>query len=242
MPQPVKLWEKIEIVIGEGEKAGHFTARVEDFLAEGIIIGSPEFLRGNTLLRENSDVMLLITKEDAVYQCVSRIRRLQGNDKKLYILSPPRNIRRVQRRQFVRIDWLLPIKYTKVVPVMDWEEYEERAVWQESKIINISGGGALMDIDENIELEDRLLLNIPNFADMGLPQIVAALCRRIINRRGCALAGVEFVVADVLKKHFSREDLERLPRCIQHFGRMAQNRLVTEIFHKQIEFRKKGLL
>lgn len=242
LTQPLKLWEKLEIVASDGDQAGFYAARIEDFIGEGIVISSPEYIRGRTLLRENSEVLIVFTRDDAAYQCRSRIRMYPTSDKNFYILTPPGRIKRVQRRQFVRIEMLQRIRYARVGPVMDWEDYAERLDWIESTTLNMSGGGLALKLDSDLDLLDRVFLQIDLFPKQGLPAIVAGIVRRTFAIEKQKIAGVEFIVCDRLKEHFSSADLKRLPAPVTRFDRRAQNRLVTFIFQQEIELRKKGLL
>lgn len=242
LSQPLKLWEKLELVTGEGDETGIYTARIEDFIAEGIVISSPEFVRGHTLLRENADVLMVFTKDDAAYQCHSRIKRYPLDGKNLYLLSKPSKTKRVQRRQFVRVDMLEHLKYARLSPVMDWENYAERLEWLGTTTENMSGGGVMIKMDVELELEDRVFIKIDFFPGEGLPETVAGVVKRVFTLEKRTMAGLEFIVADRLVDYFKSDDLRKLPASVKRFDRRAQNRLVSYIFQQEIELRKKGLL
>lgn len=76
--KPLRVWEKIELLVGDGDSAGHYLARIEDFINGGIVITEPEFLSGNSLMRENADIMVVVCREDAMYQFASTIRKAIG--------------------------------------------------------------------------------------------------------------------------------------------------------------------
>lgn len=242
LSQPLKLWEKLELVAGEGDETGIYTARIEDFIAEGIVISSPEFVRGHSLLRENADVLIVFTKNDAAYQCHSRIKRYPLDGKNFYLLSKPNKTKRVQRRQFVRVDMLEHLEFAVLSPVMDWENYAERLQWLRTTTENMSGGGVMIKMDMELELEDRVFIKIDFFPAEGLPETVAGIVRRIFTLEKRTMAGLEFIVADRLSDYFKSDDLRKLPASVKRFDRRAQNRLVSYIFQQEIELRKKGLL
>ncbi|MEA3296434.1 MAG: flagellar brake protein [candidate division Zixibacteria bacterium] len=242
LSQPLKLWEKIELVTGDGNQAGFYTARIEDFVNEGIVISSPEYVKGKTLLRENSDLVIMITKADAVYKCSTRIKKYHQKGSNLFVLSQPRHVRRVQRRQFVRIDIWEPIEYARIITLKGEENYEEHLNWCRTTTINMSGGGILLKLTENIDVQDKLLLKVGCFPEVGLPAIVAGICRRIVIINDKDVGGVEFLTSDVLTEHFRNDELKRLPKSIKGFDHQVQNQLVNFIFQRQIEMRQKGLL
>ncbi len=238
----LKVWEKIELVIGEGDQAGHYLARIQDFLNGGIVITEPEFLHGNSLLTEQAQVRVIITREDAVYEFNSTVRRAMSSSKHQYLLTPPRRIERVQRRQFVRVTVTKRMSWAKVVPIADWQTLDERARWIPSSTVDISGGGVLFRTNELMERNTRLLLQISLLKELGLPETVAAICMRGFSRKNEYLCGVSLVTSKQLHRHFTAEELKVLPREIAEFDDQAQNRLVSHIFQLQVALRRKGLL
>ncbi len=242
LSQPLKLWEKLELVTGEGNEAGIYTARIEDFLGEGIVISSPEYIKGSTLLRENAEVRILFTKEDAAYQCYSRIKKHPVSGKNFYLLTPPRNVKRVQRRQFVRIDMHEQLRYARISPVMEWENYAERLEWTQTTTINMSGGGLLLKLNGELELLDRVFVQVSLFPGQGLPETVAGIVRRVLTIEKQMMAGIEFIVGEHLGEFFKSTDIKRMPASVTRFNYRAQNRLASYIFQQEIELRKKGLL
>ena len=241
--QPLKLWERIEIVIGEGSDAGRYLARIEDFSEEGIVISRPEFVGGGALLRQNRDVIVEITREDAAYQFHSRIRRVTAHNKTIYLLTPPAaEAKRVQRRQYVRIDLYARVSYANLTQNKREPNAGDGITWQESSIVNVSGGGILIKAGEDLSPKDFLLLNIGFFAEVGLPDTVAAICRRTFHQEKELFAGIEFLRSEQLGRHFRGREIKDLPPSVRDFDRAAQNRLVAYIFQHQIELRKKGLL
>lgn len=242
LSQPLKLWEKLELVAGEGDETGIYTARIEDFIAQGIVISSPEFIKGHSLLRENAKVLIVFTKDDAAYQCYSRIKRYPIDGKNFYLLSKPSKTKRIQRRQFVRVDMLKHLEYAILSPVIDWENYADHLEWISTTTENMSGGGVMIKMDEELELENRVFIKIDFFPGEGLPETVAGVVRRVFTLEKRIMAGIEFIVADRLGDYFKSDDLKRLPASVKRFDRRAQNRLVSYIFQQEIELRKKGLL
>lgn len=240
--QPLKIWDQLEIIVGEGEQAGKYRARIEDFINGGIVITSPEYVEGNTLLRQDIDVTVNICRDDAVYQFSSQIRQRTSTHRRYLILTPPRNVRRVQRRLFVRIEAIERLEYAAINPTLEWQDYEDRATWHPSKTVDISGGGLLMKVGDDVSVKDLIFLKIGFFADLSLPDVVVGVCRRIFSRGRARLAGIEIVLASRMEKYFRRDEMRRLPRAVLEFDGKAQDRLVNYVFNKQIEMRNKGVL
>ena len=138
--QPLKVWEKIDIIVGEGPDAGRYVSRIEDFINNGIIINQPEYIEGNILLREGVVVTVRVTRNDAAYQFQSTVRHSSHNNIKYLILTPPKNIQRVQRRLFVRIDLSDRVRYANLAPVKNGVIDLENLSWQQTYTLDISGG------------------------------------------------------------------------------------------------------
>lgn len=236
--QPLLLWEKIQITVGEDEKKGSYLARIEDFVGEGIIISNPEFLEGRTLLTEGCDITVLITRDDAVYQFHSKITRYDSSERSLFILTPLRALRRVQRRQFVRIETVDKVRFAVLGP----KPVSGKIEWHASISENVSGNGVLIRCPVRAERSDLFLLELNFFSELGLPQPVAGVCRRSFSKDNISYCGIEFVRSSQISQYFSAGALAELPRNITQFNTVVQNQLVTHIFNEQIELRKKGLL
>jgi c-di-GMP-binding flagellar brake protein YcgR len=206
------------------------------------MITLPDFVEGNSLLRDNVAVVVSICREDAVYQFDSQVKRQEATGKRLAILTPPKNIRRVQRRRFFRIELFRKLSYAPVNAAMGRDDYEDDVNWQGSNTLNVSGGGFLMKVEEGVKKGDLLLLKIDFFNELGLPEIIVGVCRRTVRSEGRTLAGVELLLSGRLAQFLKPEQLRRLPHSIMRFNRREQDRLVNYIFIKQIEMRNRGLL
>lgn len=240
--QPIRLWEKIEIVIGDDVNTGIYVARIEDIVNEGIIVSNPEFVSGNTRLRDNCEVRGLLTRDDAVYQFYARIKKISIKGVQYFLLADPDNFIRVQRRQYVRLELFRDITYTVIKEDRNDSLTKQTLKWQPAKTLNISGGGVLIKCQESIKRNVILLLKSKLFIEIGLPVTISCVCRRNFKNNQNYNCGLEFIRCDRLLNYFSRSELDQLPESIRFFDHTAQNKLVTFVFQQQIDMRKKGLL
>ncbi|MFZ5979244.1 MAG: flagellar brake protein [Candidatus Zixiibacteriota bacterium] len=240
--QPLKVWEKIDIIVGEGPDAGRYVSRIEDFINNGIIITQPEYIEGNVLMREGSEVIVRVTRNDAAYQFHSMVKQGSLNNKKYLILTPPKNIQRVQRRLFVRIELSDKVSYANLAPLKNGIEDIKKLSWQHSHTLDISGGGLLMIITDEVRNKDLLLMRVNYFREVNLPEYVVGNCKRTCTKNNARCVGIEFVISNQLSRYFSQNEMKLLPPSVTDFDRRAQDRLVNDIFRKQIELRQKGLL
>jgi c-di-GMP-binding flagellar brake protein YcgR len=238
----LQVWEKLRILVGDERDAGVYVARTEEFINGGIIITNPEFVSGNSLLRNDIPVIVQITRQDAAYQFHSRIR-VQGDETtRRFILAPPRGLQRVQRRMFARVDFPTRVVYAPLPTDSKWQNWEKDGVWCETNAVNLSAGGLLMESSEDIKVGMLVALQISELRHNGLPTDYIAVCRRSFIDEGKRCAGVELISGSDLGRHLSKGDISRLPAKYKQFDRHIQDRLVTFLFQKQIELRQKGLI
>jgi len=238
----LKLWERIEIVVGEGTEAGHYIARIEDFSKQGIIISCPEMVSGNTLLRDNADCIVFFNREDAMYRLITRIRRDAGQPNR-YVLRPLQEIQRVQRRQFVRVEMWQKMSFA-VLPsaVGNASTAGSTLEWVKALCQNISGGGILMKTDRELTVDDVLILKCPLFDEIGLPEALVGVCRRVFKEKTGFLYGIEFILEHQIDQYVESTSRALLPKAVMHYDLLMQNKLVIFIFRQQLALRKKGLL
>lgn len=238
----LRIWEKLRILVGDERDAGVYVARIEEIINGGIIITNPEFVSGNSLLRNDLPVIVQIAREDAAYQFHSRIR-VQGDDvTRRFILTPPRGLQRVQRRMFARVDFPARVLYTQLPTDSKWQNWEKNGNRCETKAINLSAGGILMESTEDLKSGMLIALQVDELRQAGLPNDFLAVCRRNFLYEGQRCAGFEFVFSSDLGRYLSKGDISRLPHKFKQFDRRTQDRLVTFLFQKQIELRQKGLI
>lgn len=247
LSEPLKIWEKIEIVVGEGATSGKYASRIEDFRESNIIISNPEFISGGTRLTDHCQVWVLVVRADATYRFNCRITKTAVGGFQTYLLTGASDVERVQRRMFYRIELLTPLKFRSLGPAKGKATATDTAAhrhdsWHNESAIDISGGGILFGTEGRISIGDVVLMEIEFLNEQGLPQIIAGICRRVCERSGRKCAGVEFICAEQLSEFLDNSVINSLPQPVRDFDKKAQNRLVTAIFHKQVEYRQKGVL
>jgi c-di-GMP-binding flagellar brake protein YcgR len=238
----LKVWDKLRIIVGDGRQAGHYDTRVEELINGGVVVSDPVFISGHTLLRNNVPVIVQITRADAAYQFHSRVRVSGEKSPRRIILTPPRRFQRVQRRMFARVELHNRVSYSRLPDSFDWEDWEKRLSWQQSRASNISAGGILLELREPVKTNDLLILKISLLAEFELPSTLPARVRRVFTHEEKRYAGVEYILAEQLEDNFSKQTIRRLPNQLKNFGYHQQDRLVSILFHKQIELRLKGLI
>jgi len=240
--QNLKIWEKITIIVGEEETVGIYHSRVEDFCAEGVFITNPTMIGGDTLLRNNLLVSVQIIREDAAYEFQSVIGRIEQNNKSRVALTSLTALRRVQQRLFVRLELRSPATYAFLSQLIGRSNIEQSLKWEQAELLDISGGGALLTVNENTEPNVLLLFQSVLFKELGMPECIVALARRCASQQKQLVLGVEFIIAEELSSFLNNDTLDQLPSSCRRFDHVIQNKLVNYVFQQQVKLRQKGLL
>lgn len=238
----IRIWEKLEILVGEGSGAGKYVARLEDLRSGLLVISAPEFISGSSLLRNGADCTVIVTKEDAIYEFSSTITVVENQGRRTYLLREPERLRRVQRRQFVRIDLRRILAIALIGRKNRISESIAMPSWQKTTTVNISGGGMLIDLPQEMAAGDLILVKAGFFPEIGLPIAVAAVVRRVQRIDKTLRAGIELLRGDQLHLHMDAAGLKLLPESVTFFDQIAQNKLVNYVFREQVKLRQKGLL
>jgi c-di-GMP-binding flagellar brake protein YcgR len=237
----LNLWDKIEIIINlDGEK-GEYVTRVEDIKGGVITASKPEFIKGSKLLTAGARVHVQFLKPDAIYRFPARIRSIPKEPIGMVKLQVLGGLERVQRRDFVRIDLKVDLKYS-LFKLASSKKMVNAPCWKASYSRNISAGGMLMKVVDDVKTGDILMVRVNGYKAMGIPRLMTALCCRVVSINDTNFAGVEFIKQDRLSRHFTRDEIKRLPSQIKRFDTAAQNKLVRFVFDKQVEERRKGLI
>lgn len=237
----LNIWDRLEIVVEHDNNRGVYITRIEDIKGTRIIASKPEFIEGNCLLKDNSRAYIQVLRQDALYRLPVMIQMLDGSPGGMIQLYARGNFERVQRRDFVRIDLKVDLKYAPVKGP-SWGLLVDRPCWFSSYSRNISAGGMLMKVGDNITRNDILMVRVGNYEMMGVPRLVTVFCCRILRIDDGNFAGVQFITGENLSKHFSRDEIKKLPAQVKSFKAGVQNKLVRFIFDQQVKERQKGLI
>lgn len=237
IPEPLIIWEKVEILTSSDANAGLYMARIEDILEDGLIITQPELIKGDILLRDNCDVILHITKTDAIYSFHATIQKLKKNGRVQYYLSKPIYVQRIQRREFARVVYSTPVEYT-----LFNEQYSSKQKWYRSYSWDISGNGILIEAKDFVKPGSLVLLNIQLFEDIDINLPVLGRSCRIILDNNTRLSGIGFIISSEIFGYEKKYPIHKVHNLAENFSLSAQEKLVAFVFNQQIEQRKKGLL
>lgn len=117
---------------------------------------------------------------------VKVIARQKENGIPVYKVTVPEEIKKVERRDFVRIDILENVFYNK------------NDKWNKAVLLDLSGGGMRIRIKEDIEVGDKIQVNL--FIDEEKIQVNGVIVRVIQNEDKENICGLEFIDIDERKR------------------------------------------
>jgi c-di-GMP-binding flagellar brake protein YcgR len=242
LSEPLTLWEKIEVTIRENKKFGRYLFRIEDIVSDGLVVSEVRFLGGEIRLRNNAQVTIGFTRKDAAYEGYSVITRWRGSRDDRFLLTIPKTVHRVQRRQYVRIEMTGKAAVVLIDDAIGQLQQEQDVTWTECSTVDLSGGGVLIRSQREFSGGDLLLLHLPLLEEAELPSLILGTIKRVFSREECYFAGVEFLTGEQAAKDSRAKLLIEMLQEMRFFDEVAQDKLVTFVFQKQIELRQKGLL
>ncbi len=237
IPEPLIVWEKIEILTSDDINAGVYTARIEDFVEDGMEITKPEILKGEVLLRDNCNVIISVTKSDAIYHFRSTIHKKNVDGIERYVLSHPVFVRRIQRREFARVVYSTPVEYT-----LFHKMYKENQEWHRSYSWDISGSGLLLETKDFVKQDSILLMKIQLFEELDICLPVLGQSHRTLLDNQTRLSGVALIPTHEISGYENNLPIGMIKGLSNSFSTTDQEKLISFVFNQQIEQRKKGLL
>lgn len=133
------------------DKGKAYKSRIQEINEEHMYIDIPMENGEYLLLRKNCEIGIIIYNEKIgmLYKANLRIigKKIEGN-LRLYKVSRPYGIEKLQRRNYVRVDTTRAVKYKKKGDI----------AYSDGIILDLSGGGMKIKLDKKIEVNDILNL------------------------------------------------------------------------------------
>ena len=133
------------------DKGQAYKSRIQEINEDHMYIDIPMENGEYLLLRKNCEIGIIIYNEKIgmLYKANLRIisKKIEGN-LRLYKVSRPYGIEKLQRRNYVRVDTTRAVKYKKKGDI----------AYSDGIILDLSGGGMKIKLDKKIEVNDILNL------------------------------------------------------------------------------------
>ena len=209
----IKINKMFELIVKDGPYQGAYLSKIADVSKLNIKVNTP-FVHGEIVpLRVGLAIEMYFTGEQAAYTYQTEIIDRAIKSVPLLILNYPWAKKRIQRRDYFRLEVKERVKYR----LLD-AELKPIGGFKETTTIDISGGGIKM-VANSVIFQDTLMeiyLQIPTLENI-------AIISRAVNLTelpdGLAL-GIKFIEIDAL----------------------VREKMIAWLFERQRKMRKKGLL
>ena len=219
MTNPDKLLsinQNIELVVKQGQFEGSYNSKVADISDDQIWIMAIYKREELIPLRKGVKVEVLYEGDTAFYSLTTEITGRKKDTLPMLSIKLTDNIERIQRRRFFRVQVNKKIEYISLKEQIDKETKPE---FKETVAIDLSGGGLLMVLKDELKINDRLMFKL----DIeGLDKLIEGKIVRIkYNKDGYSkTAGIEFI------------DLNRKDR----------DAIISYLFNYQRKLRRRGMI
>ncbi len=133
------------------------------------------------------------------------------------------------RRKNIRIDVRRPVKLS-ALPVKSFTKTRlAKLRWMETSTINLSGGGALLDMSAYLEAPTYLFINL-GFDEVKFPKLIMGQVRHChLDNPGHYHVGVAFISKEQKRKHFSLSMEKQLPDQVSQYDDIQKSLLTKKM-------------
>lgn len=212
---------RVTIVVLEGHYSGRYPSRVED-MGQPLLLAAPTHKGVIVRLDAGTPICVEVVAEDGVYAFDTYIDSIILEPIPVIGVVKPESFSRIQRREFVRVDVMLSVKYRPLKPAL-----QESSKYQEAHIVNLSGGGARIVTwyppeDEDLDMGSWLELEfeLPGGNEIEAKAVIIRISDETTEKGVFYKLAVEFAEIDQRK----------------------QDAIARHVLECQYEMRRKGLL
>ncbi|AGA70266.1 putative glycosyltransferase [Desulfitobacterium dichloroeliminans LMG P-21439] len=202
----------VEVHVPEGDYEGNYRTHIDEVGKTRISVYAPQH-RGMIIpLHERTPLVVTFWDEVASYAFNTTVIQRIAVPISIFVLEMPESIKRVQRRNYVRVAAFYPLTYQVV-------ERTGLGDLKTGNMLDLSGGGMRFQSKEKLDIGTIL------FANLELPSYTIGTPGRV-----CRVVPVEDTSKFAISVDFyqiSERDRDRIVRCV---------------FNIQRDLRKKGLV
>ena len=133
------------------------------------------------------------------------------------------------RRKYPRIEIKKPVRLS-ALPVQSFTKARlAKLRWMETSSINLSGGGALLDMSSFLEDPTYLFIHL-EFEDVNFPRLIMGQVKHChLDSPGHYHVGVEFIPQEQRRNHFSQSIEKQLPEQVFQYDNIQRSLLTKKI-------------
>lgn len=202
----------VELVVLDGEYQGRYRTRIEEvgkrILSIGVPVSEGQFIP----LREGTRLELIFADEVSAYSFTTSIIKRIALPIPTFIIEYPNKINKIQRRKFVRVPIIRPLKYR----ILDKDGVSDP---KNGYMIDLSGGGLLFNAQENLPSKTIVLMQTTiGSEDLEIPGLIIRSTRE------------------------DDKDMYRVSVQFHQISEKTRDKIIRYVFDLQREMRKKGLV
>jgi c-di-GMP-binding flagellar brake protein YcgR len=202
----------VDLLISDGDLAGQYKTHVDE-VGENLLSVFVPITQGTVVpLREGTPAKIVFWDEVAAYEISTTIAQRIAVPVAVLVLDLPNDIRRVQRRNYVRVPAFYPVTFRSV-------NRQGLSDTKKGVMLDLSGGGMRFQTDEPVEKGAILIATLALLS--GPIQTSARVCR--VERDS------------ETSKYSVSVDFYQIPE-------RDRDRIIRCVFELQRDMRKKGLV
>jgi len=238
----VSLWERLEFRVSKSDGQASFVTRINDMEKELLLVENPIRVAGDFQLEAGQQLEVVFNREDASYTFDATVVAIDPNNENLTTIQPLSDVRRSQRRQFVRIDIAGEISFKTFDLKTSGEEL--LSLDKKGELLNVSAGGILLCTEEKLRKDDIVLLNFRLKNSQRLENILGIVKRfeqadQSDDEDANYLVGIEFLSKEKALEIIPASQAEYLPSSINYFSEALEKLVVHFVYKQQVESRKR---
>jgi hypothetical protein len=235
---PALIKQDITICCSGDEPGDMYIARVLTVNESRLDVSLPRRIAGKGFLRKSQPVILNFVIGNTLYEAPAEYKADNNHTRELVIYG---DIKQTSRRHYPRHRMQIRAGYVPVSDMRLSEGHFANLRWQKCMTIDLSAGGALLQIPIQAPVNSFLLMNleIPSFEG---PLFVFSQVRWFglgDTHRRLYLCGIRFLLREELPNHFSRRALSELPPIMLPFDKNKQIELDAHL-NRQSGDKKQG--
>lgn len=236
----LKLHQKLQIVLEENQNISKsYLSSIMDYDNSSMLIAEPTHKSQPAVIPVGTTVEVLVIDDKCVYSFNTSVIGKQKTPAALW-LSLPETYRRVQRREYVRVNIKLPIVVNIKGESQIFEESLHSNILAEdilqkgyfnSSTIDISGGGT--KIFSPIKFEQDSLINVHLRLPMKEVNTIAKVIRSDLNTK---VSEEEFTPEEYAKFNYITA------LCYTDIEDADRSTIIQLCFKRQLELRQRGIV
>ncbi|WP_291636429.1 flagellar brake domain-containing protein [Clostridium sp.] len=186
-----KLNKKLEILVDEK----YFNSNIQDVTEEYIAISIPTNSGEYIPLSKGTVIDVIYCEGENFYKFQSTVIGRKFENIPILLISKPKEIKKIQRRKYVRIPLIGTVKYKNLKNEPKTKPSTvENSEYLQAILVDLSGGGLRVKVSEEIVLNDSLLVSLTvNKEDIF---IVGQVMRIVKDDDGRNVCGLSFEFLD----------------------------------------------